>query len=82
MTTLLDRAVTELKKRTDREQDDIARDILVRIGTASTHAHPLLSARGRGRPVITLADSSDTMIDILTADDIAAWYPDSDPANP
>jgi hypothetical protein len=80
MTSLLDRAVTELKKRSDREQDDIARDILARIGECypATRA----SAFGRGRAVIHLTDPNDDFINLLTEDDIAAWYSDGDPAKP
>ena len=74
MTALLDHAMTQLKKRSDREQDDIARDILARIGEPRSVAPS--SAFGRGKSVLQLADPNDDLIDILTDDDIAAWYAD------
>jgi hypothetical protein len=74
MTALLERAVAELKKRTDREQDDIARDILARIGEPQTRARA--SVLGRGRAVMSFTDPNDDMINILTEEDIAAWYVD------
>ena len=79
MTALLDRAVTELKSRSAREQDEIARDILARIGAPHAGAHA--SAFGRAKGVLRLTDPHDDFIDILTAEDIAAWY-GGDPMNP
>lgn len=80
MNTLLDRAISEIKKRSDREQEDIARDILARIGEPLAQAPG--SVLGRGRAVMSFADPNDDMINILTEEDIAAWYRDQDPANP
>ena len=74
MTALLDRAIAELKKRSDREQDDVARDILARIGQPQSCTPS--SAFGRGKSVLRLTDPSDDLIDILTDEDIAAWYVD------
>ena len=78
MTVLLDRAVTELKKRSDREQDDVARDILARIGEPQAGVQS--SAFGRGKSVLQLADPSDDLIDLLTDDDVRAWYADKSAA--
>jgi hypothetical protein len=72
MTALLDRAIAELKKRADREQDDVARDILARIGEPQARAHS--SVFGRGRSVLKFVDANDDLIDILTEDDIGEWY--------
>ncbi len=80
MSELLKQAVSELTKRSEREQDDIARDILARIGQPAGHA--LQSAFGRGRSELALADPEDTLVDILTDEDVAAWYVNVDPANP
>jgi hypothetical protein len=72
MTTLLDRAISEIKKRSDREQEDIARDILARIREPVAQAPG--SVLGRGRAVMSFADPNDDMINILTEEDIAARY--------
>ena len=80
MTTLLDRAVAELKKRPDHEQDLVARDILARIGEPL--AREQATVLGRGRAVMSFADPNDAMIDILTAEDVAEWYREQHPANP
>jgi hypothetical protein len=74
MTTLLDRALSELKKRSDREQDDVARDILARIGEPLVRAQT--SAFGRGRAVIRSSDPNDDFINLLTEEEIASWYAD------
>lgn len=74
MTVLLDRAVKELKKRSDREQDAVASDILARIGEPLTGKTS--SAFGRGKSVLRLADPSDDLVDILTDEDVALWYTD------
>jgi hypothetical protein len=80
MTALLDRAVTELKKRSDREQDEIARDILARIGEPQARAQA--SVLGRGRAVMSFSDPHDDMINILTEEDIAEWYSEPNRSNP
>jgi hypothetical protein len=72
MTALLDRALAELKKRPVQEQDTIARDILARIGVP--HGHAPGSLFGRGQSVLQLADPADDLIDLLSEEDIAAWY--------
>jgi hypothetical protein len=82
MTTLLDRAMTELKKRSDREQDDVARDILARIGEPIGRARVQSTVFGRGIGEITRANPDDDFIDLLSEDDVAAWYANPDPVNP
>ena len=72
MTVLLDRALAELKKRPEQEQDTIARDILARIGVPQGHSQ--VSLLGRGKSVLRLTDPDDDLIDLLSEGDIAAWY--------
>lgn len=74
MTALLDRAVTELKSRSAREQDEIARDILARIG--EPNAGPKGSVIGRGKGEVSRVHADDDLIDLLTDEDIAEWYKD------
>ncbi len=72
MTELLERALRELKKRPDQEQDAIAREIFARIGEARAPAQS--SVVGRGKSVLRLLDPSDTLIEIQTPEEIASWY--------
>ena len=75
MTALLDLALAELKKRSDREQDDVARDILARIGGAAscTPSEPVIV---QSKTILRLVDPNDELVDILTDADIAEWYSD------
>ena len=80
MTTLLDRAVAELKKRPDHEQDLVARDILHRIGEPLAREQATVLCRGIGE--ITRVDPDDDLIDLLSEEDVTEWYANPDPANP
>ena len=74
MTDLLDRALKELKKRSHREQDDVARDILARIGSAA--AAPSEPVIGQSKTILHLVDPNDALVDVLTDADVAEWYSD------
>ena len=74
MTDLLDRAVKELTKRSNREQDDVARDILARIGNAA--AAPSEPVIGQSKTILHLVDPNDDLVDVLTDADVAEWYSD------